>query len=211
MSIIILSAQPNKHTIITFFIKYKNDIRNTWKTINSIIGKQNDKPNMAQRFKINDNLVSESKQITNKFCEVFFTNIVHDYASKIPKSKYDAKHYLHLNKIKQSKSIFITSSDTEEIRQILGKLKCKNSSGHDEISCRFLQAIGEYIPEPLCKLVNKYICEGIFPDTLKIAKVNRIYKNKEKCNVSNYKPISLLSSLSKILEKVMHNRLYSFF
>ena len=119
------------------FIKYRNDIRNTWKTINSIIGKQNDKSNTAQRFKINGNLVSEPKQISNNFCD-FFTNVGHDYASKIPKSKYDAKHYLHLNKIKQTKSIFITPSDTEEIRQILGKLKCKNSSGHDELSCRKL-------------------------------------------------------------------------
>ena len=83
---------------------------------------------------------------------IFFTNVGHDYASKIPKSKCDAKHYLHLNKIKQTKSIFITPSDTEEIRQILGKLKCKNSSGHDELSCRLLKAIGESIAEPLCKL-----------------------------------------------------------
>ena len=53
---------------------------------------------------------------------------------KMPKSKYDAKHYLHLNKIKQSKSIFITLPDTEEIRQMLGTLNCRNSSGHDELS-----------------------------------------------------------------------------
>ena len=142
---------------------------------------------------------------------IFFTNVGHDYASKIPKSKYDAKHYLHLNKIKQTKSIFITPSDTEEIRQILGKLKCKNSSGHDELSCRLLKAIGESIAEPLCKLVNKSICEGTFPDILKIAKVIPMYKSKEKCNVSNYRPISLLSSISNFFEKVMHNRLYSFF
>ena len=82
---------------------------------------------------------------------IFFTNVGHDYASKILKSKYDAKHYLHLNKIKRTKSIFITPSDTEEIRQILGKHKCKNSSGHDELSCRLLKAIGESIAEPLCK------------------------------------------------------------
>ena len=68
-----------------------------------------------------------------------------------------------------------------------------------------------YIVEPLCKLVNKSICEGIFPYILKIAKAIPIYKSNEKCNVSNYRPISLLSSISNILEKVMHNRLYSFF
>ena len=45
------------------FIKYRNDIRNTWKTINSIIGKQNDKSNTAQRFKINGNLVSNQTNI----------------------------------------------------------------------------------------------------------------------------------------------------
>ena len=50
------------------FIKYRNDIRNMWKTINSIIGKQNDKSNTAQRF----NLVSEPKQIANNFCDLFY-------------------------------------------------------------------------------------------------------------------------------------------
>jgi hypothetical protein len=55
------------------------------------------------------------------------------------------------------------------------------------------------------------LSSGIFPDVLKLAKVIPIYKNKEKNDITNYRPISLLSFISKVLEKTYHKRLYPFF
>ena len=63
---------------------------------------------------------------------------------------------------------------------------------------------------PISVLVNISLRSGIFPDIYKIAKVVPIYKSKNKEDIGNYRPISLLPTLSKILEKIMHKRTFNF-
>ena len=104
----------------------------------------------------------------------------------------------------------MTPSDPDEICKVLKALKPKKSSGHDNLSTQFLKSIDENIAAPISILINKSIETGVFPDTLKIAKVIPIYKAKAKDNFSNYRLISLLPSISKILEKIIHKRLYHF-
>ena len=69
----------------------------------------------------------------------------------------------------------------------------------------------EYISIPLCEIINESFVSGIFPDPLKLAKVIPLYKKQSPDDPSNYRPISLLSIFSKIIEKLMYNRLYNFF
>jgi len=64
------------------------------------------------------------------------------------------------------------------------------------------------IAEPLAKLFNASFKLGQVPNLLKIAKVCPIYKDGSKSDFSNYKPISVLPSFSKIMEKLVYNRLY---
>ena len=70
--------------------------------------------------------------------------------------------------------------------------------------------LSEYIAVPLCDIVNESFSSGIIPDMMKLAKVIPLYKKNSPEVPSNYRPISLLSVFSKIVEKLMHNRLYSF-
>ena len=93
------------------------------------------------------------------------------------------------------------------VENILKTLKNKNSTGHDELSTAFMKSIGHSILYPISVIINKSIQTVIVPDSLKIAKVIPIYKAKEKDNFSNYRPISLLTSMSKITEKIIHKRL----
>ena len=104
----------------------------------------------------------------------------------------------------------MTPTDPQEIIKILKELKPKQSTSHDNVSTHFLKPISNNISTPVSILVNKSTQSGTFPDTLKLAKVIPIYKAKAKDNMSNYRPISLLPALSKILEKVVHRRLYHF-
>ena len=69
-----------------------------------------------------------------------------------------------------------------------------------------MKSIGHSIAYPISVIINKSIQTGIVPDSMKIAKVIPIYKAKEKDNFSNYRPISLLTSMSKITEKIIHKR-----
>ena len=66
------------------------------------------------------------------------------------------------------------------------------------------------IVAPLCNLINKSFISGEFPDLLKIVKVIPIHKGGSTQDMNNYRPISLLSVFDKIIEKLMHKRLYKF-
>ena len=89
-------------------------------------------------------------------------------------------------------------------------MKKKNSSGHDNLSSALIKERKNEIAMPLTILFNKSLVDGTFPDTMKIAKVIPIYKCKSKELLNNYRPISLLPTFSKILEKIVHKRLYTF-
>ena len=82
--------------------------------------------------------------------------------------------------------------------------------GINSIPIKILKIAKEQIAEQLCFIYNLSFTTGIFPDCLKIAKVTPVYKKGFKLECTNYSPISLLSNLDKIIEKLMHKRLMRF-
>ena len=90
-------------------------------------------------------------------------------------------------------------------------MKSKNSSGNDEISNRLLKSIKSEISKPLTIIINQSIETRIFPNALKVAKVKPLFKKGDNCCLNNYRPISLLPTISKIFERVMYTQLYSYF
>ena len=97
---------------------------------------------------------------------------------QIPTSPISFDKYL--TKQPNSKSIYFNPTDSNEILTILGKMKDKQSVGHDRLSSQFLKQIKNYINKPLAILINRSMAEGTIPDSLKIAKIIPIYKNKDK-------------------------------
>src|SRR5690606_23629189 len=88
----------------------------------------------------------------------------------------------------------------------------KKSTGIDEIDTRGIKCIAHCLMYPLVFIVNQAFYTGQFPDQLKIAKVLPIYKGKGDPNdFSNYRPIAILPVFSKIFERLLHVRLYSYF
>lgn len=69
----------------------------------------------------------------------------------------------------------------------------------------------DHISQPLTVLINQCIIEGVFPDALKVAKVTPIYKKVSVYNIANYRPISILPTISKIFETILKNRIIKFF
>ena len=98
-----------------------------------------------------------------------------------------------------------------EIENIITSLNPRKATGPNSIPSDILYLLKKDISYPLCIIFNISLNTGIHPDLLKISKTLPIYKLKEsKLLVSNYRPISLLSNLNKILEKLMLNRAYKF-
>ena len=186
--------------------KYKDNSKKLWQMLNTMIGKSNDKANITDTFIINGQPCSHPEVIAESFCD-FFTSVGKKFAAKIPKAN---KKFTDSLRGTFNNSIFFTPTDQSEILKLINGLKSKTSSGHDDINSIVLKSISTSICIPLAKLINKSLSSGIVPDIWKIAKIVPIYKAKEKTDLTNYRPISLLPVLSKILEKIVHKRVYSF-
>ena len=111
---------------------------------------------------------------------------------------------------------FIFNKITPEIvTEAATKLKTKNSSGNDKISTKLLKNILPCIMDPLVHLFNLSLRTGFIPQTFKCAKVIPIYKlntykYEETTKFTNYRPISLLSSFSKLLEKIVTRQMFKY-
>ena len=73
-----------------------------------------------------------------------------------------------------------------------------------------LKVVADIIVIPLCRIINLSFSTGVFPDILKVAKVIPLHKGGSTEELNNFRPISLLSIFDKIIEKIMHSRLYAF-
>ena len=97
-----------------------------------------------------------------------------------------------------------------EVKSIISSLSISKSSGPNSIPTHILHLLKEEICKPLNKIFILSLSTGQYPNILKISKTIPIFKKGSRLLVSNYRPISLLSNLNKILEKIVHKRIYKF-
>lgn len=102
----------------------------------------------------------------------------------------------------------IVTVDESDVLKYLRKANPNKSSGPDVISNHILKFCADSLYKPLTKLFNYSLRKGVYPSCWKISNICPVYKNKgEKNEKSNYRPIVLLSCMSKILEKIIYKSL----
>ena len=100
---------------------------------------------------------------------------------------------------------------TDYTMKAIESLESKKSCGRDGISNTLLKVIKVSISQSLTIMNNQILTTGIFPDTFKLSKVIPLYKKGDSSLLVNYRPISLLPSISNIFEKIIHDQLYKYF
>lgn len=188
--------------------KFRNDSKKTWSVINSLLNVPKNKKQMTSFFMIDGSEVTNTEHIANNF-NVFFSTIGAKQAAKIPRvSNLTFTDFLQEN----IQSEFSFHNVTEnEILSVIKKFKPKSSSGIDNMSMKLLKRVGAHLSPSITLIINQSLNSGIFPDSLKIARVIPLFKKGDAFLFDNYRPISLLPVISKIFEKTVHSQLYNYF
>ena len=189
------------------FKKYQHDIKKCWQTINSILNRDRNTNNFPSYINVNGKRVTSHQEIVNHFNN-YFANIGKNLAAKIPKAKKSFESYLRNN---VGTSFTFRLVEQAEVKSILKKFKAKTSSGSDGISMKLLKIIQDPILPCLTILINQSLTTGIFPDKFKIAKITPLIKKANILDIDNFRPISLLASVSKVVEKCVFSQLYTYF
>lgn len=176
-----------------------------WGIINDKLGKNKNKTDINYIIDDNNKKIKDSKIIAEKMNK-FFCEVGKQLSNNI-KTPDNANIKLPpMN----NKSIYINPTNKNEIIEIIQDLKLKQG-GSDDINTQVLKALSTQICDPLVHIFNKSIESGIWPEALKIAQITPIHKAKEKYLPTNYRPISLISNIAKIFEKLIHKRILNFF
>ena len=116
---------------------------------------------------------------------------------------------LYLGSMKDS-NMFLTLTKPNDIEVLIDNMKVNKGAGPNSIPTKILKDYKSEFAKPLSDMINTSFTTGIFPSALKVANVIPIHKKGDKLDCNNYRPISLLSNISKIFEKMMHIQLTSF-
>ena len=202
---LIYHSKKNYYT--KYFNQYSNNIKKIWIGIKNIINIKTKDHNSPNCIEVNKELVTDNKEICNNFNKYFTTiadKILKD--NKTPILKTFDKYLPERN----SKSFVFEPCTPNEVYLLVEQLNPHKGTGPNGIHTEILKLINHLICDTLSKIFNMCITSGQHPKKLKLAHAIPIFKKGSRLLVSNYRPISLLSNLNKILEKIMHKRIYAF-
>lgn len=183
------------------FIKNsKNVTRATWKIIKHTTNKTFKSPHFTNDIIVSNTKIKNPTQKAEKFNE-FFINMAD--------SNDEPRPFTPLSE-PQVNSIYLSPCTEMECYKLIKNLKNKNSCGYDEVSTNVIKFCINNIVSPLTYLINLSFDTGVFPQILKKAIVKPLHKKSSKSEMTNYRPIALLSIYSKIFEKAMYNRVTKF-
>ena len=183
----------------------KNDLKRTWATINNILSK-NTKIKNINRIICNKVTYTHSADIAKVFNN-FFCSIGSEYDSKIPNPDMNPCKFIKVN---HSSYFFLEPVSTLEVEYHIKNLK-NSKECIDNISVSIFKEFQEFFSHIIADLINTCFETGLFPDSLKKAIVLPLFKKDNPDLMTNYRPISILPKLSKIIEKCLKSRLVHYF
>ena len=198
-------ANKKKH-YETFFDKNSDNLRNTWRGIKSIINISS-KSGTPSTLLVQNQLISDPKQIANEF-NTYFSKVAENLQSKIHTQGQDFRKYMDNP---NEHTVFLAPTSPLEVLNIITLNIRNKATGPQSIPFTILHLIKNIIAQPLSDILNLSFQTGIYIDQLKISRVTPVFKEKgSNLSTENHRPISLLSNINKIFEKIMYKRIYEF-
>ncbi|MCG7877682.1 MAG: reverse transcriptase domain-containing protein [Candidatus Thiodiazotropha endolucinida] len=197
---LIRKSKQNYITSLANKLKTGNlSVQDYWKTLKTFI-----KPTQTSSIPplLKDNVfISEDSEKANLLNSYFVEQtLIDDQSATLPCS---------INRdIPTLNTVQITPKQVEDT---LKSLKLGKASGPDNVNNRILKELAEPLSNPLCDLFNYSLAKCVFPDKWKEANVSPLFKKDDPSLISNYRPISLLSTIGKVMEKIVHKHLFNYF
>ena len=183
----------------------KKNPKSHWKTINKLLNRGNHKLSQnCSEFEIDGNLVSDPHIISKKFNSHFI-----NHPKNINQSILGSQGSYLESIPRNSTNMYFSLSTPSEVYEVIMNSSKNGSIG--DVSNKFLKMCVPFVSPLTSDLFNSCIREGIFPDCLKCAKITPIFKKGQKNQIVNYRPISVLPNIGKILESLASVRLKTFF
>lgn len=153
-----------------------------------------------------ETVISDPQEVANLLNNYFVTMGV---KTKVPATVLPATTNECLHKLKKAwpngaRTLGSPSITPSDITKILDSFRPKSSAGWDEVPMSLLKKCGAWIAAPLAHIINHSFDTGVFPAKMKLAVVRPIFKKGDRHKCGNYRPLSLLTSFSKVIERIMH-------
>ena len=187
------------------FKEVKHDTRATWNMLNKFTCSKRSNTKIND-LKVDNKVITDNEEMAKAF-NAFYANVGNLQAATIPATNTDPMSFLTQN---NEYSMFLRPTCSEEISKACKSLAKKKSKGPDKIPTFLALKSHEVLMVPLADCINSCLTQGIFPANMKQAEVIPLYKKKSRDDPTNYRPVSLLNSYGKIIEKIIYFRLYDF-
>lgn len=185
-----------------------NNYKKQWKFINKFF-KMDTRESPIHPIKIGQNEINNTMEIANNMNQ-YFTHVGINIIREIDHEIHRRGINHIFDEVRCENVMFVNPTEVAEMREIISDLKQHSAPGHDEITVRDLNILKEDLVEILVSLVNDVITTGIFPEALKIIRITPIFKSGKREALNNYRPISVVSVFSKIIEKILKKRMLSY-
>ena len=174
--------------------------------LNVQIYKRKNSPSSCKfKYMYNGNILDDGLQISNRL-KKFFVHVGESLASVIPQSSKVPSDYLKQGIVSE---LYLDPVTEDEVDKIISNFR-ESAAGWDELKPTVVKSVRNCIASPLSHICNLSFVTGIFPDELKIANVVPIFKSGDEMVFSNYRPVSVLPVFSKVIERLMYNRLLKY-
>ena len=207
----LIRASKRKH--FSESISKSKDTKHIWAHLRTLNGDSKASNNrLPEELIIDNECITNSAEIAQKLNTYFssIANILNQNDNEAPSLNTEKISQYVNNKIPNDTFFTIPFITPEQVTNYINKLDCSKATGLDGIGPRILKIAACAISPSIAKLINKSIATGCFPSQLKQAKVLPIFKGGTKSDPSNYRPISILPTISKIFEKHVNKHLMGF-
>lgn len=181
------------------------DLGKVWKLINEITEEDYNRNTPSISIANGNGSTTDDPAQVASILNKYFTNVGPSLQENIPSDSTPMPEKIN------NSSLFLSPVTDTEVASLIKQLKSKSANGLDDISTEALKSVSDSITPVLTHLINTCFEKSKFPQQLKNAIVVPIFKDGDKSSPENYRPISLISHIAKIVEKTIKSRLMKFF